>query len=66
MINLALVVLCIGIVAIAAVKLTSVPTPGTVQAHAASLETDADPKINPAAMMRSAPHGLPQENWPLH
>lgn len=66
MTKLALVVLCTGIVAIAAIKLTSVSTPGTVRAHAASLETDAEPRINPAAMMRSAPHGLPLESWPLH
>ncbi len=66
MTKLALVVLCTGIVAIAALKHSAVSTPGTVQAHAASLEIDAEPRIDPTAKMRSAPHGLPLEAWPLH
>ncbi len=66
MIKLALVVIGIGSMIVAAIDLNSDFKSVSLQAHPASLETDAEAKIKPVVMTRSAPHGLPQENWPLH
>jgi hypothetical protein len=63
MIKILFVFVCIGIAAMAVVKVGAVSTAGTSQARTPSALVDTAPSIDPAALMRNEPHDLPLETW---
>jgi hypothetical protein len=51
------------IVALAAVKVLSLPTSRSVQAFERSDFIGSEPRVDPHALMRLAPRDLPTETW---
>lgn len=62
-IKIIFVSVCIGIAAMAVIKVGAVSTAGTSDARRPSALAGTAPSIDPAALMRSAPRDLPSEMW---
>ena len=63
MIKIMVVFICVGIAAALLVKSGVVWTAGTSQARTPSIVLEAEPSIDPHALMRNAPYDLPLESW---
>ena len=63
MTKITLACLLVAVVALAAVKILSIPTSGLAVAREAPMTNAAPAALDASAITRAAPHDLPNENW---